>query len=149
MSERLTFGYGTSGHLGDAPSRAHGAGIPPPDASRAPAADKVRARTSGDRPDAAFIGLMIFTGLLFFRPQDHIRALGALHLAELAALGALLSLIVGRLTRGLSITRVTPELLGVVFMGALILASALFSVWPGARSRRSRTFTPKSFSSIS
>ena len=131
MSERLTFGYGTSGHLGDAPSRAHGAVIPPPDASSAPAAETVRARTSGDRPNAAFIGLMLFTGLLFFRPQDHIPALGALHLAELSALGALLSLIVGRLTRGLSITRVTPELLGVVFMGALILASAPFSVWPG------------------
>lgn len=74
---------------------------------------------------------MLFTGLLFFRPQDHMPALGALHLAELSALGALLALIVGRLTRGLSITRVTPELLGVVFMGALILASAPFSVWPG------------------
>ncbi len=131
MSERLTFGYGTSGHLGDAPARAQGASPARSDTPPSSAAENPVALASDDRPDGAFIGLMLFTALLFFRPQDQVPALGMLHLAELSALGALLSMVVGRLGRGLSITRVTPELCGVVFMGGLMLATAPFSVWPG------------------
>jgi O-antigen ligase len=74
---------------------------------------------------------MIFTAVLFFRPQDQVPALAVLHLADLSALGALASLIFGRLSRGLSITRVTPELIGVVLIGVLMVAGAPFSVWPG------------------
>jgi O-antigen ligase len=37
----------------------------------------------------------------------------------------------GRLRRGQTPTRVTPELLGVAALGGVILASAPFSVWPG------------------
>ena len=83
------------------------------------------------RPDAAFIGLMIFTALLFFRPQDQIRGLHALHLAELSAIGALIAMVAGRTGRGMTVSRVTPELCGVVRMGAIILFMAPFSVWPG------------------
>ena len=74
---------------------------------------------------------MIFTALLFFRPQDQIRALNRLHLAELSAIGALVAMVAGRTGRGMTVSRVTPELCGVVLMGGIILFMAPFSVWPG------------------
>jgi O-antigen ligase len=74
---------------------------------------------------------MAFTGLLFFRPQDTIPALGALHLAELAALSAIVAMVAGRLGRGQAASRVTPELAGVVALGAIILGTAPFSIWMG------------------
>jgi O-antigen ligase len=83
------------------------------------------------RRDWAYIGLLAFTALLFFRPQDQLRALRPLHLAELSAIGALIAMVVGRLGRGLPVTRVTPELVGVVALGAVILATAPFSIWMG------------------
>lgn len=130
MSERFAFGFGTSRHLSgispargfDAPSRP---GPVPPEGPEA-----VQISTEHDRPDAAFLGLMVFTALLFFRPQDQIPALEALHLAELSALGALGAMVMGRLRRGLPVSRVNPELFGVVAMGGLILATAPFSIWP-------------------
>ena len=73
---------------------------------------------------------MVFTGLLFFRPQDQIRALNPLHLASSPALGALLAMVFGRLGRGLWLTRMTPELAGVGVMGGLIILTAPFSIWP-------------------
>lgn len=54
-----------------------------------------------------------------------------LHLAELSALGALLAMVFGRIGRGQTISRVTPELAGVVLMGGLIIVTAPFSIWPG------------------
>ena len=54
----------------------------------------VKARL-GEPRDWAFLGLMAFTGLLFFRPQDLITPLRVLHLAEIAALFALGALISG------------------------------------------------------
>ena len=136
MSERLTFGYGISGQSGASRDSVTVEQRPtqerPAVESDSPAEAR-RARSplsSSERPDAAFIGLMIFTGLLFFRPQDQIRALNPLHLAELSALGALLAMVFGRLGRGLSITRMTPELAGVGVMGGLIILTAPFSIWP-------------------
>lgn len=128
MSERLVFGYGTSGHGGGAPSRG---GVrlsreEPPAKDVEPAEPAVR-----ERRDWAFTGLLVFTALLFFRPQDQFTFLNPLHLAEVSALSALGAMITGRIGRGLSMTRVTPELIGVVTMGVLILATAPFSVWPG------------------
>jgi O-antigen ligase len=130
MHERLVFSYGTSGHHGDTPGR-HDARVAPRVAVTTPsaAAAPVRART--DRRDWAFTGLMAFTALLFFRPQDHIPALNALHLAELSALVALAAMIAGRLGRGLAPTRITPELAGIGAFAAIILMTAPFSVWPG------------------
>jgi O-antigen ligase len=72
-----------------------------------------------------------FTALLYFRPQEQFPFLNPLHLAEIAALGALAAMIFGRLGRGLTVTRVTPELAGVVALGGAILLTAPFSVWPG------------------
>ena len=132
MNERLVFGCGTSGQSVAAPSRSalHTAEVDGV-ADAEPVAKQTR-----ERRDWAFIGLMIFTGLLFFRPQDQVPALNPLHLAELSALLALGAMVSGRLSRGLSVTRVTPELIGVVTMGFLILATAPFSVDAANRARR-------------
>lgn len=127
MSERLAFGYGASNRSVDAPGGIPGSVSPQSGVELA----RPRRILAGERPDAAFIGLMAFTALLFFRPQDQIPALNPLHLAELAALGALAAMVAGRLGRGLTISRVTPELCGVVGMGMIILATAPFSIWPG------------------
>jgi putative inorganic carbon (HCO3(-)) transporter len=130
MSERLVFGYGTSGHAGQAPTRdPFRSGLREPEA----AAPEVHKPAVGKRErfDWAFAGLLTFTALLFFRPQDQIPALAALHLAELAALSALVAMVMGRLGRGLTVTRFTPELGGVVALGAIILATAPFSIWMG------------------
>src|SRR5262245_11144256 len=133
MSERLVFGCGTQSPHGEAPgtrvqSAAQAAAVAPaavePPSSRRPAA-------APERRDWGFIGLLTFTGLLFFRPQDQIHVLEALHLAEVSALAALAAMVAGRLRRGQGVTRMTPELAGVVALGAIILATAPFSIWRG------------------
>ena len=137
--ERLAFGYGTSKASAEpavAGSRPAGRGVmdTPPSPLPAPAAVVER----GEERDWAFVGLMLFTGLLFLRPQDVFTPLRALHLAELAALFALGSLVFGRLGRGLPVTRMTPELAGVFAFALLILMTAPFAVWMGGAVR---TFT--------
>ena len=131
--ERLTFSYGTSRHQGEAPERADS--FDPAAAAAAVAAPITavgKARTHAAEPrDLAFLGLMAFTGLLFFRPQDLITPLRVLHLAEIAALFALGALISGRLRRGLAVTRLTPELVGVLAFAFVMLGTAPFSVWMG------------------
>jgi putative inorganic carbon (hco3(-)) transporter len=127
--ERLVFGYGTSRNHREAPAPPIPAGQV--GAPVTPVAAAARAVRHADTRDWAFIGLMLFTGLLFFRPQDLITPLRALHLAEIAALVALGSLIAGRVSRGLPITRLTPELIGVFAFAFVILATAPFAVWMG------------------
>jgi O-antigen ligase len=83
------------------------------------------------RRDWAFMGLLAFTALLFFRPQDQFLALQPLHLAEMAAIIGLIAMMTARLARGIPISRTPPELLGVVALGGVILVTAPFSIWPG------------------
>jgi probable O-glycosylation ligase (exosortase A-associated) len=78
---------------------------------------------------AAFAWTLAFTGVLFLRPQDIFPPLVVLHLAELTAIAALISLIMGRLSRAMPITRMTPELGGVLAFGLLMLLLAPFSIW--------------------
>jgi O-antigen ligase len=127
MSERLAFGFGTSGQRGETPSRAafHGPETAPGVAPVLPAPDR------RERRDWAFTALMIFTALLFFRPQNEIPVLRYLHLAEVAAIFGLGALGMGRLGRGLTLTRLTPELVGVLALGGVILMTAPFSIWMG------------------
>jgi probable O-glycosylation ligase (exosortase A-associated) len=80
---------------------------------------------------AAFTWTLVFTVVLFLRPQDILPPLEALHLAELSAGAALISLIMGRLSRQQSITRMTPELGGVLVFGLVMLLTAPFSIWMG------------------
>lgn len=81
--------------------------------------------------DRAFMWMLLFSVVLFTRPQDIIRPLDFLHLAEVTAIAGLVSLISGRMARGQAFTRVTPELVGVVAFGAVILLTAPFSIWMG------------------
>ena len=129
MSERLAFGFGTAGNAGRAPAR--GSVRVEPAAHAAAVAPSAARRASRERFDWAFAGLLAFTAILFFRPQDQLTALRVLPLAEIAAIGALIAMVTGRLGRGLSVTRFTPELAGVVALGAVILVTAPFSIWMG------------------
>jgi O-antigen ligase len=78
-----------------------------------------------------FRWMLLFTAALFLRPQDILPPLEALHLAELSAMAGLISLLAGRLSRGQTITRLTPEFSGVLAFGAVLLATAPFSIWFG------------------
>ena len=131
MDERLTFGHRTTQSVAPAFQRA-AADVP----SFAPPA--AASRTVREHGDWAFNGLMVFTALLYLRPQDTIRPLAAIPLAEIAAISALLAMAFGRLRRGLPITRMTPELIGVLALGGMILLTAPFSIWTGGAIR---TFT--------
>jgi len=84
-----------------------------------------------ERPDRAFMFLLLFSGVLFLRPQDIFAPLGALHLAELSALAGLAALFYDRITKGLTLTRMTPEFVGVIAFGLVILLTVPFSLWPG------------------
>lgn len=92
---------------------------------------KPRGGTPAEPRDWAFTWLLVFTTVLFLRPQDIFPPLDALHLAELSALAGLVALVVGRMARGQTITRMTPEFAGVIALGGLILALAPFSIWFG------------------
>lgn len=130
MTEKLAFGYGTSRHDGSMPPRA-GTPVGAP-AAPAPPSEAARPAPQGrTRTDWAFVGLLAFTALLYFRPQDIFTPLRLLHLAEISAIGALGALAFNRLGRGQSVSRLTPELVGVVGFGGVILLTAPFAVWTG------------------
>ena len=125
MTERLTFNPGKGARYA-APRPGAAAG---PADSPAPVDAPVAERA--ERRDWAFLFLLAFTAVVFFRPQDEIPGVHLLHLAEVCALGGLIALVLGRLGRSLAVTRLTPELVGVVALGAVILATAPFSIWFG------------------
>ena len=125
MTERLTFNAGP-GHRSEAPSLGTSRA-----ADQAPAQDDRPIVDRPERRDWAFLLLLSFTAVVFFRPQDEIPVLQFVHLAELCAIGALGALAGGRLSRNLPVTRLTPELVGVVGLGVIILATAPFSIWFG------------------
>jgi O-antigen ligase len=134
MNERLAFSLGGRKEVtradGPPPAGPTDAGPPSPPESRAATARLNQAAPPEPR-DWAFTWTMIFTGVLFFRPQDVFPPLQALHLAELSAIAGLVSLIVGRLARRQTLTRMTPEFAGVLALGAVILITAPFSIWFG------------------
>lgn len=133
-SERLAFGYGVAGQVRETPASSAGDRAPHSGLwrMRRGAARAVHAAAAArERGDWAYHGLLTFTALLYLRPQDTIRALSPLHLAEVAALSAIIAMVSGRLRRGLTATRITPELIGVVALGVVILATAPFSIWMG------------------
>ena len=125
MNERLAFSFGKDRREdASAPARA---ALPAPEAIVLPAGE-----LPAEPPrDWAYLGLLAFTALLYFRPQDEIKPLAFLPLAEITALSALAAMAFGRINKGLIFTRVTPELIGVVGLGAVILLTAPFSIWPG------------------
>jgi O-antigen ligase len=90
-----------------------------------------RTAPSSEPRDWAFIWTLLFTAVLFLRPQDLFPPLEMLHLAEVTALGGLVALLSGRLSRGQPISRLTPELVAVMAFGGIILVTAPFSMWMG------------------
>ena len=119
--ERLTFGHG---HHASVPSTAAAA-------VRYPEEPPPVRLTHPDTWDWGWGGLLIFSVLVFFRPQDSWTVLGPLHLSDAAALVGLLAMTFINLSRNLPPTRVTPELVGVLLLGAVILGTIPFSSWPG------------------
>ena len=134
MSERLAFGAGKRDVVRAAVTTP--AALSTASTSRPPSPATSRPASAGravpaEPRDWAFTWLLVFTGVLFLRPQDVFPPLAVLHLAELSALAALVSLVVGRLGRQLPVTRMTPEFAGVIALGLVIVLTAPFSIWFG------------------
>jgi O-antigen ligase len=68
---------------------------------------------------------------VFFRPQDQIGFLANSHLSQIAALIGLAALAGRNLSRGRPLVRITPELIGVMLLGLVIVITIPLSFWPG------------------
>jgi len=120
--ERLTFGSGRA----PVPARAF------VDAALAADSRPTFATAAVSEPrDWGYAGLLLFTAVLLLRPQDTIPALAPLHLAEVCALVGIAPMVLHRLGRGQAVFRITPETTGLVVLGAAILGTVPFSIWPG------------------
>jgi O-antigen ligase len=121
--ERLTFNFGSRGTV---PSRAL------VEAALASAAEPTFSTAPYAEPrDWGYVGLLAFTAVLLFRPQDQIPGLRSIHIAEICALIGLGPMLLHRFARRLPVFRVTPETTAMVLFGGVILATAPFSFWPG------------------
>src|SRR5215207_11009861 len=87
------------------------------------------ARERQDRP--AYRLLLFFIFVLMFRPQDDLKLLDPLHLAEVSGTLAVLSLIAGRLSRGRRVVEPALELFLVLGLAAWMLLTAPVSVGAG------------------
>ena len=130
--ERLTFNLGGSraGALVVAGRDARAAARPTPLA-------QVKAQIAAvrERYDWDYLWMLAFTALLFFRPQDQIPGLELLHLAELTAIAGLAAMAVRRLSAGQTIAKVNAEVIGVIALGAVIVLTIPFSIWPGGSTK--------------
>jgi O-antigen ligase len=120
--ERLTFGHGT--HIPVPRSTAFAA------ATLAHEARPVQI-SHPETWDWAWGGLVLFTITVFFRPQDQIPFLANSHLSQIAAIIGLLAIIGRNLSRGQPLTRMTPELIGLLLLGFVIAITVPLSFWPG------------------
>lgn len=101
-------------------------------ARHAAAAEPTFANAPFSEPrDWGYTGLLAFTTVLFFRPQDDIPALGAVRIAELCAIAGIAPMILHRLARRLPVFRVTQESIALMLLGGVMLVTAPFSIWPG------------------
>lgn len=131
-SERLAFGWGVRapevpGSRVDSPAGSAAATAPQPSAVAA----TLPAPLAKERLDWAYLGMLAFTAILFFRPQDAVPPLEALHLAELSAIAGLGAMINGRLARREPVLPLTREVIGILLFAGIMLALTPFSVWPG------------------
>src|SRR6185436_3554987 len=81
--------------------------------------------------DWGYAGLLAFTTVLMTRPQDTLPFLNPFHLAELCAIVGIAPMVMHRLTSRQPVFRVTPETTGLLALGAAILFTTPFSIWPG------------------
>jgi putative inorganic carbon (HCO3(-)) transporter len=130
--ERLTFNVGSSrgGPFVVSDRKAARATTAPAIASQV-AALKKKISATRERYDWDYLWMLTFTALLFFRPQDHLRGLEVLHLAELTAIAGLAAMAVRRLRSGQTIAKVNAEVIGVIMVGGVMLLTIPFSIWPG------------------
>jgi O-antigen ligase len=124
-AERLTFGHGL---LGAVPSRTKVAA----ELAREPHPVRFSRLETWDW---GWGGLLIFSILLFFRPQDQLAAIGAMHVSDMAAMIGLGAMVLLNLSRRQPITRMTPELGAVLALGAVILLTVPTSIWIGGSVR--------------
>jgi O-antigen ligase len=87
--------------------------------------------TYAEPRDWGYLGLIAFTAVLLLRPQDHVPGLASLHVAEICAFLGVGPMLLHRFTKRLPLVRVTPETIGLMFLGLVILATVPFSIWPG------------------
>jgi len=120
--ERLAFNFGP----GSVPSRQL------VEAALASEAEPTFATSPYAEPrDWGYAGLFAFTAVLLLRPQDQLPGQPPLHLAEICALIGIGPMLLHRLARRLPVFRMTPETIGVISLGLVILGTAPFSIWPG------------------
>lgn len=81
--------------------------------------------------DWGYTGLLAFTFVLLFRPQDDLTFLQPLRIAEICALVGIAPMVLHRLSKRLPVFRVTNETTGLAVLGAAMLATVPFSIWPG------------------
>jgi O-antigen ligase len=81
--------------------------------------------------DWGYIGLLAFTFVLLFRPQDDIAALQPLRIAEICAIVGIAPMLLHRLGHRLPVFRVTTESVALMVLGGVMLATVPFSIWPG------------------
>jgi O-antigen ligase len=81
--------------------------------------------------DWGYWGLLAFTAVLLLRPQDQIRALSPLHLAEVTAVLGIAPMMLHRFAHRLPVFRITSETTGIILFGLVIVATSPFSIWPG------------------
>lgn len=125
--ERLTFNIGSSR---GGPLVVSGRATPA--ARRAPIARVSTALAAiRERYDWDYLWMLAFTALLFFRPQDQIAGLDALHLSELTAIAGLAAMAVRRISAGQTIAHANVEVIGIVALGAILVLTMPFSIWPG------------------
>jgi putative inorganic carbon (HCO3(-)) transporter len=100
--------------------------------SRHVAAAPTFATTPYSEPrDWGYTGLLLFTAVLMFRPQDDIPGLAPLRIAEVCALIGIAPMVLHRLAHRLPVFRVTTETIGLFVLGATMLLTMPFSIWPG------------------
>ena len=121
-NERLAFNYGPGTVPGKRMIEAAVASDARPTFATAPFAEP---------RDWGYAGLLAFTAVLLLRPQDQIRGLAAFHIAEVCAFIGIGPMLLHRFARQLPVFRVTPETMGLMCFGLVILGTAPFSIWPG------------------
>jgi O-antigen ligase len=122
-AERLVFNYG----------HRPGETVPgrPQGRSASPRYTEIATWRTWRAVDRGYLGLLAFVTVLMVRPQDYVPGLASIHFAELAAVLGIAPMIVDRLSRGVPLVKLTPESIAMFTFGAIILASAPFSIWPG------------------
>ena len=129
MDDRLTFNHGAATLAPRHTGRSERPLAPRPALPRVTDVS-ARLRAAAEKPDLAYWGVFAFTAALFFRPQDTVPALEALHLADVTAVFALLAMGIRRTTRNLTPIPFTVELGLLGALGAVMVLTAPVSIWP-------------------